>query len=127
MAGGEERGDLSLILKERDGRSWEDSQSTQSKHKRHTPLLLPIQIHHPHDSYRQHDNQQILHNTQPAIRIRQRIDINARPAADVFIPEVRHGMALEDCQDGDGGRAECDEEDGEVDGETEARLVLEDS
>ena len=36
-------------------------------------------------------------------------------------------MALEDCQDGDGGRAEGYEEDGEVDGETEVRFVLEDS
>jgi len=36
-------------------------------------------------------------------------------------------MALEDCEDGDGGRAEGDEEDGEVDREAETVLVLEDS
>ena len=118
-----------LQSRRKKGRKWEGAnvQPTQRKHKRHTPLLLPIQIHHPHNSYRQHNNQQILHNTQPTIRIRQRINIDARPPSDIFIPEVRHGMALEDCEDGDGGRAEGDEEDGEVDREAETVLVLEDS
>jgi hypothetical protein len=84
-------------------------------------------IQPPHHPDRQQRDDNILHHTQRAIRIRQRIYIQAHPVRQIAVPEIGDGLAGEDGEEDDERGGEEDEEDGGVDEIAEDELVLEDT
>jgi hypothetical protein len=82
------------------------SQDSKTKHDVKTPFLLLTQLQLPYFGDRETDDEEILKDIDRAIDPSHCVKIDTFPALHGPVPGVRDRMALEDCDDEKGERAD---------------------